>query len=746
MKLNKGLVLFLPKLRKVISEREIQTMVVFSLAIQIILIVMGYKRKVSNSNKIVLLLWVAYQLAGWFATVSLSIISNHFAPDTKDPKFSIAAFWAPFFLLHLAGPDTITAYSLEDNALWRRQALILVGQVGVTIFIIFRAWENELLNFLAVVMLIPGLIKIGERIWVLRSGSSENFKATTLRRPDPGPNYARFMEEYQLKKDEGLDVTLDTLIEARFVSDISLPMLKNCKIPDAAILQRAYVMFQTFKQIFSDLILSIQDIKNSQSYFQKVSFEEAFNVIEVELGFMYDVFYTKAFLVYSLKPGCFLRLTSFCSTLVVLLVFSTVGDNKHLYTLGDRVITYVLLCGAISLEIYSVLIILTSDWSMHWLSKHENATVDLLYRAISVISSIPFLAQKKRWRNKMGQYNLIKYCTECKPARCGLIQRFLFYHEMLEKNRYQELKEVSQDLKKLIFQHLLEKSRSAKDLKPCTELCACRGDRVLKKSKCSDCIRKEESKTQHEKVLKYSKCSNCIRKEESRIFHETVEEESDHVDKDAKCLNEINRKYRNILQESVEVEFDQSILQWHIATSLCYNVDQNTHQNTSCQNHSEASKLLSDYMLYLQVMRPIMLPNGIEQIRFQDTLAEAKIFFEERSVSDEIQASKKLLVVNTDIPPSVVKGDRSKSVLFDGCRLAKSLQCLEIDKKWELVSNVWIEMMCYAATKCRWNHHAQQLCRGGEFFTHVWLLMAHLGITEQFQISKGHARAMLVIQ
>ncbi|KAM4099777.1 hypothetical protein ACB094_05G017400 [Castanea mollissima] len=626
MKLKKGLVFFLPKLRKVISEREIQTMVVFSLAIQIILIVMGYKRKVSNSNKIVLL-WVAYQLAGWFATVSLSIISNHFAPDTKDPKFSIAAFWAPFFLLHLAGPDTITAYSLEDNALWRRQALILVGQVGVTIFIIFRAWENELLNFLAVVMLIPGLIKIGERIWVLRSGSSENFKATTLRRPDPGPNYARFMEEYQLKKDEGLDVTLDTLIEDRFVSDISLPVLKNCNIPDAAILQRAYVMFQTFKQIFSDLILSIQDIKNSQSYFQKVSFEEAFNVIEVELGFMYDVFYTKAFLVYSLKLGCFLRLTSFSSTLVVLLVFSTIGDNKHLYTLDDRVITYVLLCGAILLEIYSVLIILTSDWSLHWLSKRGNVMLDLLYRAISLILSIPFLAWKKRWRNKMGQYNLIKYCVKCKPVRCGLIQRFLFHLEMLEKHRYQEFKDVSQDLKKLIFDHLLEKSKSTKDLKPCTTLCACRSDRIKMQ-----------------------------------------------------------------------------------------NQNHDTHQNNArCQNHREASKLLSNYMLYLQVMRPIMLPNGIEEIRFQDTLAEAKLFFEERnSVSEEIPASIQILEVNTDIPPSVVKGERSKSVLFDGCRLAKSLQCLEIEKKWELVCNVWIEMLCYAAVKCM------------ESYSLVWFLMAHL--------------------
>ena len=92
-----------------------------------------------------------------------------------------------------------------------------------------------------------------------------------------------------------------------------------------------------------------------------------------------------------------------------------------------------------------------------------------------------------------------------------------------------------------------------------------------------------------------------------------------------------------------------------------------------------------------------------------------------------------LLEVSTEVPPSKVKGDRSKSVLFEGCRLAKSLQCLEIEKKWELVSHVWVEMLCYAANKCRWNHHAQQL------------LLAHCGITEQFQISKGHARAKLIV-
>ena len=71
------------------------------------------------------------------------------------------------------------------------------------------------------------------------------------------------------------------------------------------------------------------------------------------------------------------------------------------------------------------------------------------------------------------------------------------------------------------------------------------------------------------------------------------------------------------------------------------------------------------------------------------TCAEAIEFFEERkAISNEKQACLKLLEVNTEILPSVVKGDSSKSVLFDGCRLAKSLLYLETQKKWELISNL----------------------------------------------------------
>ena len=125
-------------------------------------------------------------------------------------------------------------------------------------------------------------------------------------------------------------------------------------------------------------------------------------------------------------------------------------------------------------------------------------------------------------------------------------------------------------------------------------------------------------------------------------------------------------KHRRCLEKlgwSIEdVEFDESVLIWHIATDLCYYTEsEEDSSSVRSPNSKENSKLLSDYMLYLLVMRPFMLPNGIGQIMFQDTCAEAIEFFEEgKCITDVKKACMSLLEVSTDIPPSEVKGDRSK--------------------------------------------------------------------------------------
>ena len=106
-----------------------------------------------------------------------------------------------------------------------------------------------------------------------------------------------------------------------------------------------------------------------------------------------------------------------------------------------------------------------------------------------------------------------------------------------------------------------------------------------------------------------------------------------------------------------------------------------------------------------------------------------------------------ILEVDTEVESVAVKGDKRKSVLFDACILAKELGKLEEDpeKRWCLMSKVWVEMLSYAASHCKPNVHAAQLNRGGELLTFVWLLMAHFGLGDQFQRNTDDVRAKLIV-
>ncbi|KAI3465454.1 hypothetical protein Pfo_022117 [Paulownia fortunei] len=665
---------------KFLSEWEVRVLIVLSLTLQILLITLGNRRKYICKIWIRIILWCAYLLADWVAIVSLGIISKNTLDEcqkgrnVEDPINQLMCFWAQFLLLHLGGPDTITAYSLEDNELWLRHLVGLVIQTGVAFYILLVALPgSSWLPVLSILIFIAGLIKYGERLFALCAANSENFRDSMLREPDPGPNYAKFMEEFTLKKAEGFYVEAAEVIEIRVTDQDSVP---NDLILDA------YGLFLTFKCLFADAILSFQDRDSSKSYFQKLSPNQAFDVVEVELGFVFDELYTKASIVYKMG-GFVLRMITFSFTFFALMAFLFLCE-KSKYKKLDLTITYLLLVVAICLEIYAVWVLINSDWTHNWLSKRKKTQ---------------WFQQpnKKRWSKKMAQHNLLDLCVRDKAAVCLRIHKFIWsiqklirIDNYLEKHWYKTFVNVSSELKDLIFREL--DSYTGTNGRVPAALWNRRGSFTLEKY---DCL---------------------------------------------------------LLDWNPEEDFDQRILLWHIATDICYSLDWGDNQeNVSCscferKQISDHSKHISDYMLYLLVVCPFMLPIGIGMIRFRDTCAEAKEFLEERNVNcSKARACKKLLQVNTEVPPAKVKGDRSKSVLFDACKLAKSLLAQK-ERRWEIISKVWVEMLAYAATHCRGNHHARQLRKGGELLTHVWLLMAHLGITEQFQISQGHARAKLIVK
>ncbi|XP_038679233.1 uncharacterized protein LOC119980560 [Tripterygium wilfordii] len=684
--------------RELWNEWEIRGLVLISLSFQIVLMVLGNRRKYVTGNRISIILWLAYSSASTIATASLGIISNEGGDINDGPsnrKDVILAFWAPFLILHLGGTQSITAYSLEDNELWLRNVFGPLLQLLLAIYVFLKSWMDTPLSFLAIPMFIAGIVKNGERIWIQWSASIERFQASMLPLPDPGPSYAKFMDDYLSKTAEGFDISLEKVVEGSTVLCYSPKAVANDIVPDGATLRDGIYLFDIFKKLFANQILSFQDVKISRSFFhdKDMNSEKAFKVIEVELGLMYDILYTRAALSCTWL-GNFLRLVKLSSIMFAFVEFLLI--DKHAYLVVDVNITYFLLVGAIALEIYEILVMLPSDHTMFWLSKHNKSLVDFAYNVIFHLkywlqwSSL--IAFNKRWSNTMGSYNLISFCLKDKPTKCAKIQKFLFIYELLEKHRYQYFRLVSEDLKNLIFEQLMKKSMGALNIMVSKQLCDQRGDQVLK---------------------------------------------------DMCCFDDIGW--------SVEVEFDQSILLWHIATDLCYSIDLNKDANMVENRNCKSSKSIADYMLYLLVMRPYMLPNGIGLIRFQDTCAETMEFFQEkRHILKRSHACDALLQVNTKVAPSEVKGDICKSVLFDACRLAKYIQSVEMvnqwpnERKWEMVSHVWVEMLSHAASQCQWFNHAKLLTQGGELLTHVWLLMAHLGITEQFQISHGHARIRLV--
>ncbi|KAJ6749446.1 hypothetical protein OIU85_000121 [Salix viminalis] len=111
----------------------------------------------------------------------------------------------------------------------------------------------------------------------------------------------------------------------------------------------------------------------------------AFKVIEVELGFMYDVLFTKLTSVCSKRT--ILRSISFLSSASALVAFSLMIMNKSSYTETEVIISYILLGGGVVLEIYGVIMLLLSDWAMLRLSLVKTSLGPLLCFELSILTT-----------------------------------------------------------------------------------------------------------------------------------------------------------------------------------------------------------------------------------------------------------------------------------------------------------------------------------------------------------------------
>ncbi|XP_073109570.1 uncharacterized protein [Elaeis guineensis] len=210
-----------------------------------------------------------------------------------------------------------------------------------------------------------------------------------------------------------------------------------------------------------------------------------------------------------------------------------------------------------------LLFIFQADRMDEFLLQHRCVTYALLVGAviIDIVTLLQFIVSdwsfvdgrrhasqecvsNARWSNLMSQYNLISFCLKDRPSTFNKILGGLGLKESLDHHRYTRFALVDDELKEFLFTELRDKEEVAKKSKDYKPFTICRGDWALRR---------------------------------------------------VERLGELGWSVQG-------ADFDESLLIWHIATDLCYHSEKN-HVAT----YAAMAKRLSDYMLYLLVLRPLML-------------------------------------------------------------------------------------------------------------------------------------------
>ncbi|KAG5538897.1 hypothetical protein RHGRI_019443 [Rhododendron griersonianum] len=434
-------------------------------------------------------------------------------------KEMLRVMWAPLILFYLGGPDTITVLNLQENQMWMKHLIGLFTQGFRAVYALIATWSfsrekpwsiQGLISLLALLILIPGIIKYGERVWIIKSKNKHDGGFIQLH-----PNRVR---------------------------------VKDSR-PNAKRVLLAYFCIQTLVPHRQDYPCNKGRVRHVTTNFLKSARKnryEAFKLMEIELGLIYDMLFSKVGTIFTIW-GSILRFLSLSLIVSALVVFLKSDRHPGLFWEGDDVITIILIAGAIFLEIAGIVVQLFSDWAVVW------ACSDRIKWATPLLFLHEVLFSKtQRWPEVMGQLSLrdffTKYnpnaCTRClktclKKVKCLGAWEYLFGMDK-ELKGYKTQKELVPNVKDVIVSYLCEKY----------------------------------DPSQSEKVADDGKLPGVTRGEWT-LKRYGLEQQ---------------------LERIIKVQFYKNIVIWHVATEVFYRLDDG--RDTT---YRKAVKMLSDYMMYLLV-------------------------------------------------------------------------------------------------------------------------------------------------
>ncbi|XP_030471313.1 uncharacterized protein LOC115689428 [Syzygium oleosum] len=672
---------------------KIELLVCLTAILLILLNIFGSSRCRCNDRKLRMLLWAAYTLSSYLIAYTL--------------------VWAIFLMIFFGSSDSYSVHSLEDCERWKNygwQYLIKFTGVIILLFIYgITLWMISVLFILG--LTVP--LKVSNRAvsLLIASGygrqkntkliadymssehqsSNGDFDPSQMR----GYNYVVKVgktSSTSLKKlkeretaaqgeppnyRESLEIT-DRVVTIEKVWKCQGWLLRSGGGDEDSKLKDICLSFSLYKLLclrFSGHSLPKQAHEKLWKLIQHLydegnGYERAFRVVELELSFLFDSFYTKYPIIF-LPTGWKLKVLELLllvigSLLTIGLCFkynsNRHGDELQLATPGglsiDVLVTALILIVFTCGELVQFFFMAFSEW----------AKVSLLCTYVQTPSWQEENKWKEKligrmcrtqllnpWERKLRQYSLLESYDY--TPRKWLYNPFtvMFIDLIRDGQKQSEPTELSSEVKKAVFHSLMSNPEALKN-----------GEASLRR-------------------------------------------------------NEVDGKLSWACRLETQT---QVIIVWHIATSI-FEHKVPVADPISYSNFLVATSL-SKYLAYLITFCPKLLPDH----PYDSEYAFNKIIIETRGLLKGRKTTEERIQKLNRIGKTM---DNNGRVIIQGTLLGQQLLKEEKGPKfiWKVLAEFWAELMVYVAPSDNEKAHAEHLKMGGEFITHLWALVSHAGIKRE---------------
>ncbi|KAH0469812.1 hypothetical protein IEQ34_001370 [Dendrobium chrysotoxum] len=657
---------------------DVHALILLSVSIQIILIFLGYLRKSFALRWMRMILWGNYLIADLLANFVLAQLCN--AMDDSSSN-AVIAFWAPFLILHLSGPDTITAYSMEDNELWARHLLGLGYGLIIAFYVLFRSLPNICLLPPTLLIFLVAIIKYLERSYSLYKSSVHGFR-----------------------------------------NSISSSYIK-LSLEDLNPSNQAFYLYSACRPFFINLIPHLELYTKIRNLTKDMTTKEVWRAMSMVLGYVYDELYTKAVINHSIVGYGLRVLCSICIFLAFWLFLIVPKDD---FAKFDVTITYILLVTSMCLDVTATIMLMFSDWmvfSLLSVKKFRNWSV-FLANCIVRIKNVR--DKRSYWSIKMPQLSLLNNCLNIFAQNGALHKRMMNW--IVAKLRFaQETKlypgwrtiiNESYTLQTLQLAHANEEIMKiiASDIKKC--LTVVRYDWVV---------------PGYAQILKFNKLAGLFA-----------------------IWQAIDWAIPIFVKLLDGMSLDQQVFIWHITTELCFHWNPKSlhplcpHQRDMEEEESlsrvtkclemKTCKYLSNYMMYMVLMRPEMMSTMVSSssVSFYHAFDDMVKFIHNYTMQNAKveEVCRKIMIT------PIVWTDNNKSLFVIARALTDLMLKVKEDERWQVLTMTWAELIIQVAKNSRANMHMKHLNSGDELLTFVWLLNK-LMETDDMKLTYDSQRAFI---